>query len=1442
MAPIGVGEEDDAVPEPAQSVAAPHSGDGGANRGRARRRLPDGFWFLIVFVLAMAIFSATAPGRMIFDTKLGVDIRAGDFLSRLWSLWNPLEWFGSLNDQYVGYAIPMAPFFLAGQFLHVPIWLIERAWLSLLVAVGFTGMVKLARELQIGSDASRLAAGAVFALWPTFTIELGSTSAGALPGVIVPWAMLPLISAVRGRTPTGRSAARSGIAVALMAGVNATSTLAVLLLPALFICMRSRGRLRVRLGLQWCAAVVAATAWWVIPLLLQGKYSFNFLPYIEQSATTARTMSAASALRGAGNWTAYLKLNGTPWDTAGWTLVTSAAAILATAVASAAGLAGLARRDMPERRWLCCCVGLVAAIGLAGYYGPLGSPFSAGTDRLLDGALAPLRSTYKLEPVIAVALALGCAHLLHRCWRMKVRLTPARKLGLGVISAPAVALVLAGMALPQISGRALQPGSFAAVPSYWSQAAAYLARHSPRNAALVVPANPHGQFTWGDTIDDPLEPLASSPWVERALAPLGGTGSQVLLTTAEQAIESDQQVPGLAAYLARAGIRFVLVRNDTNPAVSGYVPPQVVNETLVLSGFRRVAGFGPSVAATAGYPNAAGQVPGFASSYPAVEIFAASSGPQTTSPVSTLPVGQTVLVNGGPDSLLQLSGQGVITTGQPTVIAGQQLPARPSLWAVTDGQRRADTDFGSTQYYQSYTYAAGQRNPPDDPLGDAGGEPRQLLPVTAAGHQTVALLSGAASVTASSSGTWFGESAQYAPANAFDGSPATAWTESDPDTPVGQWLQVDFGGKRDLPRTARIELLDDSTARAFATQLVVTTSAGRAVTNTVATGAAQPINLPAGPSSWLRITITAASNVRSGYPGAGITDVLIPGIRVTTYLQPAEDEAGASAPTVAYSFSQPAPSAEQLAVGYSAADINRAFVTPSATRVSGELTAVPTPGPALGALIARLTPVAKSEFSVTASSTWNNLPAFDPVSLFRSTARLPWLASSADSEPTLTLHWRGRRTISSLVLKPSALAATPAGVLIGSPAGSRLAGIGPGGVVRIRPALKTDRLTLTISFAPTPTSDGASQQIRVPGGLVRISIRGLAGLHVAAPDSAARFRLVCGAGPAVSIDGRVYATSVTGTIADLLQLLPVRAHVCSHGAIGLAAGQHKLTAAPSADFAVSGVTLTGARSGSHGAKARPASARPAEVLTWGADNRSVRVGAGPASYLEVHENFNLGWRATLDGKPLRAATLDGWQQAFVVPAGSGGVVVLTYSPASVYHGGLIASGIALLLLAAIAAGLRLRRKPRAGRAESPARVSLREAPEPADAVASRHAGRPSRVPGGGRARYWLSLLALGAVIFVAGGPVVLIVPVLAYAGHRWRRCLPLIAGVAMVSAGIVAATASTPTALGSGTFSGAAQFCALAALAAALMPASGQRDRRQSRSAAQPEARPEVRL
>ena len=516
-------------------------------------RLRDRWCFPAVFLIALLVFAGTDSGRMIFDTKLGVDIDAAGFLSRLWPLWNPFEWFGTLQDQYIGYAIPMAPFFLLGQLAHVPVWLIERLWLALLITVGFAGQVKIGRALGIGTDGSRLLAATIFVLWPTFTIVIGSTSAAALPGLVVPWAILPLVGAVRGR-PAGRAVALSGLSVAAMGGVNAASTGYVLLLPALFILVNASGRLRLTLFAKWVAAVLAGTAWWLIPLLLQGKYAPNFLPYIEQSGTTLRFMSAAAFLRGTGNWTAYLNL-GTPWLSAGWSVVTSPAAILASATAAGVGLYGLARRDLPWRRWLLVCVGVASVVALTGYFGPLGGPLSGPADELFNGALAPLRSLYKIEPVVAVALALGCAHAVSRWIRGDVPLRVGR-VPMSTVIAPLAALVVLGLAIPQLSGEVLQPGSFSQVPGYWDQAAAFLAANSPEQTALVVPADSHGLYLWGDPIDEPLEPLATSPWAERGLVPYGGLGSQVFLDTAEQAVESDQAVPGLPLYLARAGIRY----------------------------------------------------------------------------------------------------------------------------------------------------------------------------------------------------------------------------------------------------------------------------------------------------------------------------------------------------------------------------------------------------------------------------------------------------------------------------------------------------------------------------------------------------------------------------------------------------------------------------------------------------------------------------------------------------------------------------------------------------------------------------------------------------------------------------------------------------------------------------------------------------------------------
>ena len=350
----------DAAEAGAAEAGAAAGGPDGKRRTRARR--PVLRWSALVWLGAFAVLLANDPGRMVFDTKLSIDLNPHAYYASLWQLWDPLNTLGTLNNQGVGYAVPMAPFYLAGQLAHIPVWLTERLWLSLIIAVGFAGLVKLAAALGIGSPASRYLAGLVFALWPTFTIVIGSTSAAVLPGMLAPWAVLPLVPAVR-RGGVVWPAARSGAVVLCMGGVNATSTIDALLLPGLFILTQARGRRLARLAACWGGAVVMATAWWALPLVLQAKYAFNFLPYVEQASTTTNTVSAATALRGAGNWTAYFNL-GTPWLPAGWVMVSTPIAIIAGACAAAAGLYGLAlRRSMPAAAWLRLSVAIAAAGG-----------------------------------------------------------------------------------------------------------------------------------------------------------------------------------------------------------------------------------------------------------------------------------------------------------------------------------------------------------------------------------------------------------------------------------------------------------------------------------------------------------------------------------------------------------------------------------------------------------------------------------------------------------------------------------------------------------------------------------------------------------------------------------------------------------------------------------------------------------------------------------------------------------------------------------------------------------------------------------------------------------------------------------------------------------------------------------------------------------------------
>src|SRR5205823_5030101 len=113
------------VPGARRASAAGAAGPAGhRDRGGAAPLLPP--------LGASAVLLVNDPGRMVFDTKLSVDLNPHAYFAGLWQLWDPLNTLGALNNQTVGYAVPMAPFYLAGQVAHVPVWLTERMWMALI--------------------------------------------------------------------------------------------------------------------------------------------------------------------------------------------------------------------------------------------------------------------------------------------------------------------------------------------------------------------------------------------------------------------------------------------------------------------------------------------------------------------------------------------------------------------------------------------------------------------------------------------------------------------------------------------------------------------------------------------------------------------------------------------------------------------------------------------------------------------------------------------------------------------------------------------------------------------------------------------------------------------------------------------------------------------------------------------------------------------------------------------------------------------------------------------------------------------------------------------------------------------------------------------------------------------------------------------------------------
>ncbi|WBB65929.1 alpha-(1-_3)-arabinofuranosyltransferase family protein [Micromonospora sp. WMMD812] len=1262
---------------------------------------------VLVCLALVGLCVTQEPGLIVPDTKLDMAVDPGGFLARAAGLWTG-EWqFGTLQNQAAGYFFPMGPFFLLGEALGLPAWLVQRLWMAALLCVAFTGVVRLARALDLGGPASRLIAGAVFALSPRALTLVGTVSLELLPYCVAPWVVLPLVRGAAGGS-LRRAAALSGLAVVCMGGANGAAAACGVLPAFLFVLTRPSGWRRVRLLIWWAAALVAATFWWLLPLLLLQRYGFPFLPYTESASVTTSVTTLPAALRGATQWVGYLAVDGVPWWRSGWALATSPWLTLLTSLIACLGLASLARRDLPERRFLLvgALVGLVALT--AGNVSDGGAAFGSTVRDLLDGPAAALRNLHKFDVVLRLPLALATAHMLDSVGRIAaIRRVPRppnmapRRAALG-----ATAIALVAVATGAGTAGLAAGGGFPALPEHWRQAAAWLDQRAGPGTTLLVPGSNFAEYNWGRSLDEPVQPLLRSRWAVRSLVPAGSAGNARLLSAIDERLASGAAAPGLADVLGRLGVRYLLVRNDLRPAVGATAWPALVHRTLDSSpGLAKVAEFGPPVGAR---PDLGGAWDyGLHEPYPAVEIYLVD---RPTPRAALVDASEPLDLVGAPETLLDLSDAGVLDD-RPVILHGDAPAPAGAGAALADSLRRREVDFGLVRGNISRTFTATDEPKQSRPVNDII-DPAWASSVTSAGY------AGVADVRASSSAADVAGPAglrdpSAGPFAAVDGDGGTAWLSDGARKPVGQWLEVRFSGKIRAD-SVDLQVVDDELLGDPLTRIKVSTEGGSFVHWVADAGRAPTrLTLPSGLTSWLRVTIDGVA--QHDVPGrrVGIRELRVRGVDPERYLRLPELPDTAGAPEVVSlarrAVDRPACtladdhyvcSPDLIVRGEESGLTSRRFDLPAASALNLTGLARPTPATAR-ALYDEL--VGGPAFAT--SSEWFADPVASSRALGDGDDGTAWWASPDDRQPTVELHWSKARKVSWVRLRfaASLVAAPPQTVRITGDDGVREATTGLDGVARFAP-LRTRNLyvAVTTSVPRVSRSTALFEPQSLPVGLSGVDVDGVPEANQP-HDLNQLVTLPCGAGPNVVVNGVTVATTASGTLRDIRDLRPLRYRACATDAqpkarpaagadlVRLPAGPNEV-AAPPDRFVVDSVILTASRPPAATAEEKLADRRSVNVVRWDDQRRQLRVGPGGESYLVVPENANTGWRATLDGVRLEPTRLDGWKQAWVVPAGAGGRVELVFTPGTQYQLALrIAVGLLALLV--VAALLPARRRP-----------------------------------------------------------------------------------------------------------------------------------------------------
>ena len=1265
----GCGPEDSRTPSPAS---------GGVDEKLLRR-----LKVLTVCLLLSALAAGIDPGNIVGDTKLDLTVDPLGFMERALHLWDA-SYFGQIQNQAYGYFFPNGPFHLLLGWLGMPEWLIQRSWMAVLLVAAFLGTYKVAEALGIGTADTRILAGVAYALAPRVLTLLSYNSAELQPMLLMPWVLLPLILGARHGYPPARMALLSGAAFLLCGGTNAASELAVLVVPGLYLLTRARGPRKRRLIFWWSAALVAATFWYIAPLLLMARYVYSFMPYTEDAAVTTGVTSLLNALRGTSNWMGFLPDQGGTVLPAGAALSLTPWLIAATALVAGLGLAGSIDRRTPERLFLTVTLLAGTAIITAGHTGDLAGPFAGTMRELLDGALAPFRNVHKFDALIRLPVALGLAHLPV----VVARARADRRGGTGPGRArPAVAAACATALLATLTPIATvgvaPAGGFAAIPDHWHEAMEWLnERSGQRGMTMALPGSGRGEYVWGRPLDEPMQPLLDGAWTNHQIIPWGSGGVSRLGHEIDQRVSSGRGSAGLSATLARMGVTHLLVRNDLQRVNNHGGWPARVHQALNASpGIVPVAEFGPPT----GSLDHRFASQWFDQPYPALVIYEVEDAAPT---VGVVPADEAVRVTGGPESLLYLAEQGLITDDRPVLLGDDPGAERVSAenTIVTDTARRREVVYPDVRRNVSATLTEHEERERDVPAPD-------IADPAWADYTAHAEDIGIASVRASSSEAGAGarpadRDPGHGPQAALDGDPTTSWRSSAFTGALGEWIEVEFTEPRDLTGlTVAFEQFPDTPPPS---RIKVVTDTGEADVPVARTGDPQEVVVPPGATSTLRLQVEELAWEPEYLFGTrvGVTSVSVPGLEPARTLR----------------VPGPADTGTLLFTGSTGTvpgcmEGSRVWVCNGVLRVQGEdarrldrtfdlsKTAAAAPYTVSGEVV--LTDPREAENAanragghpyVTASSTAVEHPAAMGRGALDDDESTVWYPDPEEKHPWLDIDLGREVELGHLTVDfPRADSVLrPVKVTIEGGDTVREGWLGGSGRIDFAP-LTADELRITFE--------------RSEGQVLEIGTITLPGVEPVAPLPDGDASTACGLGPTLRVNGQRVESRITGgTLADRITGRPVRYESCT--GVDLLEGENRIVVDPGNRYEVRSAVVTSREA----AAERPEifATAPATVHAWGPGERRFDVEAVDTdSFLIVNENYNEGWQARLEnGGTLEPIRLEGWKQGWLLPAGSAGTVTLVYTPDTAYHRCLIAGGaLAAVLVAAALWPRRIRSAP-----------------------------------------------------------------------------------------------------------------------------------------------------